>query len=89
MRELSLDELRYLAAEAPLPDKLVVDAASETVSRFRDAWGAAKSGRRARGGAGVDKRGKVAASQPETRRVGPRRTTSAHICSRTETDARS
>jgi serine/threonine-protein kinase HipA len=43
MRELSLDELRYLAAKARLPEKLVVDAASETVSRFRDAWAAAKA----------------------------------------------
>jgi serine/threonine-protein kinase HipA len=44
MRELSLDELRYLAAKARLPEKLVVDAAAETVTRFRDEWQAAKKG---------------------------------------------
>ncbi|MGE0006733.1 MAG: type II toxin-antitoxin system HipA family toxin [Parvibaculaceae bacterium] len=42
MRELSLDELRYLAAKARLPEKLVVDTAEETVSRFRDEWPEAK-----------------------------------------------
>jgi serine/threonine-protein kinase HipA len=42
MSELSFDELRYLAAKARLPEKLVVDAAAETVARFRDGWGAAR-----------------------------------------------
>ncbi|RJT27836.1 type II toxin-antitoxin system HipA family toxin [Mesorhizobium waimense] len=42
MRELSLDELRYLAAKAHLPEKLVVDTARETVTRFRDEWPEAK-----------------------------------------------
>lgn len=42
MRELSLDELRYLAAKARLPEKLVVDAATQTVARFRDEWPEAK-----------------------------------------------
>ena len=44
MREFSLDELRYLAAKAHLPEKLVVDAATETVARFRDEWPEAKKG---------------------------------------------
>ncbi|RUV21085.1 HipA domain-containing protein [Mesorhizobium sp. M7A.F.Ca.MR.245.00.0.0] len=42
MRELSLDELRYLAAKAHLPEKLVVDTARETVTRFRNEWPEAK-----------------------------------------------
>lgn len=42
MRELSLDELRYLAAKARLSEKLVVDTAKETVFRFRDEWPEAK-----------------------------------------------
>jgi serine/threonine-protein kinase HipA len=42
MSELSFDELRYLAAKARLPEKLVVDIATETVTRFRDEWTAAK-----------------------------------------------
>lgn len=42
MRELSLDELRYLAAKARLPEKLVLDAARQTVARFRDEWPEAK-----------------------------------------------
>ncbi|PBB24382.1 type II toxin-antitoxin system HipA family toxin [Mesorhizobium sp. WSM4307] len=42
MREFSLDELRYLAAKAHLPQKLVVDTALETVTRFRDEWPEAK-----------------------------------------------
>jgi len=42
MRELSLDELRYLAAKAHLPETLVVDTARETAARFRDEWPEAK-----------------------------------------------
>jgi len=42
MSEFSFDELRYLAAKARLPERLVVAAASETVTRFRDEWTAAK-----------------------------------------------
>ncbi|AZO41388.1 type II toxin-antitoxin system HipA family toxin [Mesorhizobium sp. M7D.F.Ca.US.005.01.1.1] len=42
MRELSFDELRYLAAKAHLPEKPVVDTARETVTRFRDEWPEAK-----------------------------------------------
>ncbi|MCK1734343.1 HipA domain-containing protein [Bradyrhizobium sp. 138] len=42
MSEFSFDELRYLAAKARLPEKLIVDTASETVTRFRDEWTAAK-----------------------------------------------
>ena len=44
MREVSFDELRYLAAKARLPEKLVVDTAAETVVRFRDEWAKAKIG---------------------------------------------
>jgi serine/threonine-protein kinase HipA len=43
MSELSVDELRYLAAKARLPEKVVVDAARETVTRFHDEWTAAKA----------------------------------------------
>ena len=43
MSELSFDELRYLAAKARLPEKLVIDTASETVRRFRDEWPAARN----------------------------------------------
>ncbi|CDX39662.1 putative kinase Y4dM [Mesorhizobium plurifarium] len=42
MRDFSLDELRYLAAKAHLPEKPVVDTARETVTRFRDDWPEAK-----------------------------------------------
>jgi serine/threonine-protein kinase HipA len=42
MSELSFDELRYLAAKAHLPEKLVIDTASKTLTRFRDEWPAAK-----------------------------------------------
>ncbi|MEI9405675.1 type II toxin-antitoxin system HipA family toxin [Mesorhizobium argentiipisi] len=42
MRDFSLDELRYLAAKAHLPEKPVVDTARETVARFRDDWPEAK-----------------------------------------------
>jgi serine/threonine-protein kinase HipA len=38
MSELSIDELRYLAAKAHLPEKLVVDTARETLARFQDTW---------------------------------------------------
>jgi len=43
MSEFSFDELRYLAAKARLPEKLVIDTATETISRFLDAWAGAKS----------------------------------------------
>ncbi len=36
--DLSLDEVRYFAAKARLPEKIVLDAATETVKRFREAW---------------------------------------------------
>jgi serine/threonine-protein kinase HipA len=42
MNEFSFDELRYLAAKAHLPEKLLVDTASETVTRFRDEWPVAR-----------------------------------------------
>jgi serine/threonine-protein kinase HipA len=42
MNEFSFDEIRYLAAKAHLPEKLIVDTASETVTRFRDEWTVAK-----------------------------------------------
>lgn len=38
MDEFSRDELAYLAAKARLPEKLVLDTAAETVSRFHDVW---------------------------------------------------
>lgn len=38
MSELTADELRYMAAKALLPEKLVIDTATETVQRFREAW---------------------------------------------------
>lgn len=38
MTELTADELRYMAAKALLPEKLVIDTATETVQRFREAW---------------------------------------------------
>ena len=42
MAEFNADELRHLAAKALLPEKLVIDAAAETVQRFRQAWEAEK-----------------------------------------------
>lgn len=42
MSEFSFDELRYLAAKAHLSEKLVINAASETVARFQDEWPSAK-----------------------------------------------
>ncbi|KKC34542.1 type II toxin-antitoxin system HipA family toxin [Devosia psychrophila] len=38
MTELNTEELRYMAAKALLPEKLVIDTATETVQRFREAW---------------------------------------------------
>lgn len=43
MKEFSKDELTHLAAKAALPEKLVLDAAAETVARFRDVWAAEKT----------------------------------------------
>lgn len=43
MAELDKDELSYLAAKARLPEKLVLDTASETVERFLDLWGKEKN----------------------------------------------
>lgn len=42
MAELSLDELRYMAAKALLPEKFVVSTALETVDRFQAIWGREK-----------------------------------------------
>jgi serine/threonine-protein kinase HipA len=42
MAELSIDELRYMAAKARIPEKLVVSTAVETVDRFRSVWEAEK-----------------------------------------------
>jgi serine/threonine-protein kinase HipA len=42
MSEFSLDELRYLAAKAHLPERLVIATASETLRRFQDEWPSAK-----------------------------------------------
>ncbi|WP_249788073.1 HipA domain-containing protein [Bradyrhizobium sp. NBAIM01] len=38
MVDFSKDELKHLAAKAKLPEKLVVDTASETVDNFKDIW---------------------------------------------------
>jgi len=38
MTEFSVEELKRLAAKALLPEKPVLDAAAETVARFRDIW---------------------------------------------------
>lgn len=43
MTELSLDQLSYLAAKARLPEKLVLDAGSETVESFMDVWKSGKA----------------------------------------------
>lgn len=43
MADLSIDELTHFAAKARLPEKVVIDAAVETVQRFRDVWGSEKS----------------------------------------------
>ena len=42
MSEFSFDELRYLAAKAHLSEKLVINAASETLTQFQDEWPAAR-----------------------------------------------
>ena len=39
----SMDELSHLAAKARLPEKLVLDTASETVERFHEVWGKEKT----------------------------------------------
>ena len=36
--EFSLDELSHLAGKARLPEKLVLNAAKDTVTRFREVW---------------------------------------------------
>lgn len=38
MRRLSLDEMRYFAARAQLPETRVIDVVIETVNRFLDVW---------------------------------------------------
>jgi serine/threonine-protein kinase HipA len=43
MTELSRDELIHLAAKAALAEKLVIDTARETVSRFREIWASEKT----------------------------------------------
>ena len=42
MDEYSLDELSWIAAKARLPEKLVLDTATETAARFDPAWTAEK-----------------------------------------------
>jgi len=42
MAEFNADELRHMAAKALLPEKLVIDTATETVQRFREVWEAEK-----------------------------------------------
>lgn len=46
MTDLSLDQLSYFAAKARLPEKLVHDAALETVERFMSIWGRWRKSRR-------------------------------------------
>lgn len=41
--EFSMDELAHLAAKARLPEKLVLNTASETVERFHEVWGKEKT----------------------------------------------
>ena len=43
MAELSMDELRHLAARAGLSERLVLQTARETVNRFKDLWNAEKA----------------------------------------------
>jgi serine/threonine-protein kinase HipA len=43
VNEFNEDELRYLAAKARLPEKLVLDVSRETVARFLDVWRAEKN----------------------------------------------
>ncbi len=43
MAEVSKDELAHLAAKSMLPEKLVLDTAMETVSRFKAVWAAEKA----------------------------------------------
>ena len=37
-RELSLEQIRHFAARAFIPERLAVEAATETVARFREIW---------------------------------------------------
>ncbi len=41
--DFTMDELSHMAAKAMLPEKLVIDTAKETVTRFHGAWKAEKS----------------------------------------------
>lgn len=43
MAELSIDELRHLAARAGLSERLVLQTARETVDRFKDLWASEKA----------------------------------------------
>ena len=40
--DFSVDELTHFAAKAALPEKLVLDTARDTVTRFREVWAAEK-----------------------------------------------
>lgn len=42
MNEFSKDELSYLAGKARLPERLVLDTATETVALFHEIWGSEK-----------------------------------------------
>lgn len=42
MDKLTAEELAYLAAKAHIPEKLVIDAATDTVSRFHELWSSEK-----------------------------------------------
>jgi len=39
-RDATLDQIRYFAAHAAIPERLAVQAVAETVMRFRAAWSA-------------------------------------------------
>ena len=41
--EFSMDELSHLAAQARLPERLVLQTAAETVERFHEVWGREKN----------------------------------------------
>lgn len=43
MAELSMDELRHLAARAGLSERLVLQTARETINRFKDLWNVEKT----------------------------------------------
>lgn len=43
MAGVTMDELKHLAAMALLPEKMVIDTATETIARFREIWATEKA----------------------------------------------